>query len=900
VSARPGVTRRMSRWAARARTAIVALLALPVAGVAQSQDDLLATVRRAFLEGRYEEVLEATGSAEDDARLVDLRTRALLVTGDYDAAVRAVGGRNAAAPNPSLARVRGEVLLEVGDLDGARAAFEASVQAAAPDADIARLRLAEMAMYTDARDAAYSAFDSFIDLYNSGRADTVEELVAVGRALQHLARANPRLLEDALRAFDEAAALDPLDPGPRIALGDLFRQTYQVTDAYDEYQAVLDVNPGHPDALVGRARAQEFDGNPGAAATARRALDTNPDHPDALAFVAGAALEAEGSEEARELAERALEVNPRHLDALSVLAATHFLEDDLAAFERVVARLDAFAPRFGGLHAEVAELAVSHRKYRESIELAEEALRREPDLHEVRGRMGMNLLRLGEIERGRAEVEAGFEGDPYNPWLKNTLDLLDTWTAFTTLETEHFRILMPSDEVELLGPLVEASAEAAWAGLVERYGYEPPSPVRIELFPSSEDFSVRALGLQGLGALGVSFGPTVVMDSPSARAPGEFNWRSVLWHELAHTFHLEFTENEVPRWFSEGLAMREQRVEDERWGFKPSVTFFQAYDAGRMPPLSNLTEGLIRPTFPGQVTLTYLQSSYVFDWIEEGWGLATIRGMLERYRADRSTEQVFEELLDMGMGEADVAFDVWLRERFAREFASTAGDLDQEAMEDVTGGDFVFSGRTDEASIRTLREAVAANPGSFRFQLSLGQTLLEAGRPDEAEEHLRAALRFFPGFEGANGPLRGLATIHEQRGETRRAADALRSLGYLSETAWEVPLREAELRRELGDVEGERDALRRAAEVYPFQLDLQTRRAAVAEQLGDTREWVESRRAILGLDPVDRAEAHFQLARALRAANELDEARTQVLRALEIAPTFDAALELLLELRGER
>jgi len=344
--------------------------------------------------------------------------------------------------------------------------------------------------------------------------------------------------------------------------------------------------------------------------------------------------------------------------------------------------------------------------------------------------------------------------------------------------------------------------------------------------------------------------------------------------------------------------MREQRVEDERWGFKPSVTWFQAYESDRMPALSNLTEGLIRPTFPGQVQLTYLQASYVFDWIEEQWGFQAIRSILDGYRADRSTEQLFREHLDLSMSAADEAFDLYLRERFATEFASTAGDLDEEAMEDVTGGDLVFAGRTDETSIRLLEAAVAANPGSFRFRLSLGQTLIEAGRPDEAEEHLRAALRLFPGFEGPGGPLAGLATIHEERGETLRAADALRSLGYLSENAFEVPLREAALRRELGDPDGERDALRRAAEVYPFQLDLQTRRAAVAEELGDGVEWVRARRAILGLAPVDRAEAHFQLARALHFAGDAGEARSQVIRALEIAPTFDAALELLLDLRG--
>ncbi|MDT8368829.1 MAG: tetratricopeptide repeat protein [Longimicrobiales bacterium] len=876
--------------------ALVVCALAPLEATAQSSDvGRREAARAAWVEGRWADVLEVTRGGGADAALLALRIRTLLLTGERAAAVRAAGGRDGPAPAPALERLRGEALLAIGEREHARAAFEASIRARAPDAAVARFHLATLDLHTAARPAAIDAFDSFIDFYNEGRADTPEELVAVGRALTRLGRADSGLFRDALRAFDEAAALDPLDPAPRIALGDLFRATYQTTDAYAEYARVLERIPEHPDALVGRARAQRFDGNPDALATARRALEVDPHHPAALALVARLTLEAEGSEEARAIARDALEVDPYNLEGLSILAATHFLEDDLAGFDRVVARLDTFAPRYGGLHGTVAELAVTHRKYAEAVELARVALERDPDLHEVRGRMGMNLMRLGRIDEGRAEVEAGFAGDPFNPWFKNTLDLFDKVDGFAVMESEHFEIVLPADEADLLGPLVRETAEAAWDGLVARYGFEPPAPVRLEIYPSSADFSVRALGLAGLGALGVSFGPTLAMDSPSARGPAEFNWRSVLWHELAHTFHLSRSDHEVPRWFSEGLAMREQRVEDSRWGFKPSIAFFQAWEAGRMPPLSNLTEGLIRPRFPDQVPFTYLLASYVFDWIEEEEGFGTVLAFLDGYRAGASTEELVDERLGLGMEDADEAFDAWLRARFEGELAATTGEI-APARSPAQGAP-TFGGGRDEAAIRALEEAIDAAPGAFLPRLALGTTLLARGRLDEAEVQLRQALRLFPGYDDPEGPLWGLATIHERRGETRAAADALRRLGYLSETAWEVPLREAELRREMGDLEGERDALRRATEVYPFQRDLQLRRAEVAERLDDPVEWVRARRAVLALDPVDRAEAHFEFARALLAAGELDEARTQVLRALEIAPRYEAALELLLELR---
>ena len=87
-------------------------------------------------------------------------------------------------------------------------------------------------------------------------------------------------------------------------------------------------------------------------------------------------------------------------------------------------------------------------------------------------------------------------------------------------------------------------------------------------------------------------------------------------------------------------------------------------------------------------------------------------------------------------------------------------------------------------------------------------------------------------------------------------------------------------------------------EVFPYDPDLHARLAELHEIAGDTGGVVRERRAVLALEPVDRAEAHFRLAQALVANGDRREGRSQLLRALEIAPTYQPALELLLQLRG--
>ena len=63
---------------------------------------------------------------------------------------------------------------------------------------------------------------------------------------------------------------------------------------------------------------------------------------------------------------------------------------------------------------------------------------------------------------------------------------------------------------------------------------------------------------------------------------------------------------------------------------------------------------------------------------------------------------------------------------------------------------------------------------------------------------------------------------------------------------------------------------------------------------------LSSSAAVVALNPVDKAEAWYQLALAHRAAGSSQDARRSVLRALEDAPHFERAQELLLQLHEAR
>jgi len=94
------------------------------------------------------------------------------------------------------------------------------------------------------------------------------------------------------------------------------------------------------------------------------------------------------------------------------------------------------------------------------------------------------------------------------------------------------------------------------------------------------------------------------------------------------------------------------------------------------------------------------------------------------------------------------------------------------------------------------------------------------------------------------------------------------------------------------------DILARAIYIYPFNPTLHEELAVLYEEMQNWPLAAQARESVLALAPVDMAEAHYRLAFAYHRAGDGQAARYQVLRALERAPSFPKALELLLELHG--
>jgi tetratricopeptide (TPR) repeat protein len=836
-----------------------------------------------YQSGEYERAI--TMFREEIGRAPSVRAqrglvRALMEVGRYSEAEEQ--GRSFAAATDwgiDISNLLGEALERQGRLAEADSQYQRAADGAR-DSLVARYNLARRKWHLGLRAEAYSDFDRFIDYYNNAPTRlSSEDLAAVGGALRYLGRRDPQVYRDALKALDEAIAADSGNLAAQVQAGELFLEKYNSGDAREAFLAVLTRNPHHPDALIGLARQLQFDGQAGAAEQVSKALATNPNHVGARVMQASLHLDAERYEDARREAERALSVDTSSLQAMAVLAAVHHLSGDRGAFEGVVRRAKAWHPKSAELYQTLGELSARHRRYSDAVAFGSQGVATDSTSWETWGLLGINLLRTPNYAQARQSLETAFRGDPFNVWIKNTLDLLDAHAQYRESKSPRFVFLIEGKEAPLLEPYFAEVAEEAWTKLAERYGYRPPDPVRLEVYRRHADFSVRTAGLPGFGALGVSFGTMLAMDSPAARERGAFNWASTTWHEIAHTFTLGVTEFRVPRWLSEGLSVLEERRTGRGWGAQATLDFLIAWKEQRLLPVSRLNDGFVSPSYPGQVLHSYYQASLVCEMIERDFGWPKTRALLDQYRRDRTPADAFKEALGVSLEEFDRRFVAYINQRFAAPLAALN----------------LPSSPPSEDPVAAVA-AATRNQGDLLAQLWAGGLLVRAGRNEEAVPFLERAKALFPENGGPVSPYRLLGQVY-RKSDPRRAEQELSRYSDLAESDVDANLELAAIRTELGDSAGAANALRRAIWIHPYDPTVHSQLATMLAAQKDYRGAARERGAVVALDPVDRSEALYQLALVQFQGNDLTGARRTVLAALELAPGFERAQELLLQIR---
>lgn len=744
----------------------------------------------------------------------------------------------------------------------------------------ADLRRAEILELTGKRDAAQPIYESFIKYYEDTDALSAEDLTIIAQALVHLER-----YKDANEMFDDAINADAELLEAHLSRGELFTAKYNYQEAAEILSEAAKINPNSARLHLAIASNKRIEGGDEMNAALAQSLKINPNYVEAKIFHASLDLESEKYAAASTQLDEVLKINPNSLDAHSLRAARFWLEDKQPEFNAEVKAVTTINPLYGPLYETLAHFATQTRRYEESIVFLREAIKLSPNLYSSHLALGMNLLRLGRKEEGRAAVELAFKGDPFNLWAKNTLDLLDTMKEYGETKSGDFLIRAAAKENDVLSVYASELLTEAQKTLTSKYQFTPKGPITVEIFPNHEDFAVSALGLPGLGALGVCFGPLIAQDSPSARAEGEFNWGSTMWHEYAHVITLQTTNNLIPRWFSEGLSVFEEHKARPGWGDDWNIGHIKAFSEGRWFTIANLDNGFIRPKKPEDIGLAYFEASQICHFIEEKFGFNALIEMLRGYREKKKTPEILKQTLKYSEADFDREFNAYIKGKIDRYI---------KALEPMWK-----SPMTGQAAPEELAKRAQDNTTDFGLNIRAGLALYSAGDADKAIPFLKRSIELFP-FQGEKGgAYEALAEIYEKRGDKAAQAEMLDALVKVDENNYQAVKKLAGLKLEAGDKARGLELLKMSFYINPFEHSSHTMMGSLLLDQNQNDQAIREFQVVLASNPPNQAEAQYNLARAYYASGKTREARRSVLKSLESAPSFDKAQELLLKIKGQ-
>jgi tetratricopeptide (TPR) repeat protein len=643
----------------------------------------------------------------------------------------------------------------------------------------------------------------------------------------------------------------PANPDYRVRWGRLFLDHDQAEEAAGLFQEALELKKDHAGALLGLAliAAEQYSG--GAEELARKALAADPKLLEAQELLASLALEDNDNAKAAAEARKALAIDSNSVEGRAILAVIDWLADK---------KETPWDPHQARGYETAGHFFMINRRYEEAIQYFRKAVDLDPNLDSARSQLGINLMRLGRNEEAYRQLETCYNNGFQDKATRNSLKLMDSYKNFVTFQTDRTILKLNRKEAELLRPYFESEMRRAIATYEKKYQFKLAQPVQVEAYPDHEDFAVRTLGMPGLGALGVTFGYAIAMDSPSGRTPGSFHWDSTLWHEMSHVFTLAMTNHRVPRWFTEGMAVHEETAASPEWGDRITPEILMAIKNKELLPVAEMDRGFVHPKTEVQVIVSYFQAGRICDYINDKFGWNTLLAMIYDFGQGDETSAVIRKELKMEPAEFDKqfiasveastksmvdGFDQW--QKGVKQVAESAGKKDWDAViKEGTAIRDLYPDYVEAASVyEFLAQAYTAKGNQAAAMDELERYVHKGGRNPESIKQLAAAL--------AVG------------GRKKEAAEVLDRLNL----------------------------------IYPEDADLHQRLGALWLDEGNAAGAVREFRAVVARGPLDPAQAHYDLARAYRLNHQPDEAKDELLASLEAAPGFRPAQKLLLELSAE-
>jgi len=414
-----------------------------------------------------------------------------------------IGGR-AALVEARLRSLRGAALASLDRLADAAREFQESL-ALHPTA-AAQLGLARLAVARRDTKSAQERLDAALAL----DAENAEAWLIRGDLL--------RVSGDrqaARAAFDRAIALDDRLLAARAARADLAIAESRVDDIVADADAILSVNPRHPQGLYLRALVLAHRGDMARAGELMQQIQGFARaYPAALYLSALVNASLDRVQQAETELTQVLAARPNHLPARRLLGTLHLRRGDAERALQILQPAREDGARDLPFLALLGEALMRTRRFADAVAVLSEAARLDPEDRRVQANLGASHLQAGQREAGIGQLERALAGDPK---LASAADLLIE-ALIRGRDFDRARAVVAS----LRDRLGDSPLAAFYAGAIARAAGDPDAAMRAfaQALDLAPDYRQAALHLAALeAAQGRGDAAVAVLERQLAAAP---------------------------------------------------------------------------------------------------------------------------------------------------------------------------------------------------------------------------------------------------------------------------------------------------------------------------------------------------------------------------------------------
>jgi tetratricopeptide (TPR) repeat protein len=821
--------------------------------------------RLLFSSGQYAECIAQTQKivaqqAEDEEALL-LLSQALLMTGQYQEARAAI--TNSLAQDSRSLRLRWQAR-EVFQCNGETEAAEKLVD--------------EIIQRGASRPWAYR--------------EDAASLVILGRALL-LRGLDPKRVLDTV--FENARKLNPKLKDLYLASGQLALDKHDFQLAARKFQEGLKQVSEDADLHYGLARAYASGDQSSMLKALNQALAINSNHVASLLLMMDHDIDAEDYSEVKELFQRIKTINPWQPEAWAYRAVLAHLENEPDVEKSARETALKFWPGNPRVDHLIGLKLSQNYRFSEGATYQRQALQHDADYVSAKAQLAQDLLRLGDESEGWKLAQEVQKQDGYDVQAYNLVALHDKMARFVTLTNVDFLVRMESREASIYGAQVLQLLAQAKTNLCDKYGLELRKPAIVEIFPEQKDFAVRTFGMPGNpGYLGVCFGRVITANSPASRGAHPVNWQAVLWHEFCHIVTLQITSNKMPRWLSEGISVYEEIQANPSWGQHMNPQYREMILSGELTAVSKLSAAFLAPRSDLHLQFAYFEASLAVEFIVQRFGLDSLKGILRELGQGMEINAALQKHT-MPIEKLDEEFSTFAEKRAndlapGLDFEKPEFARDQE--DELPLAPRSIPGSKPNTARETWSSWSKDRPTNFWAMNFKAQELVEAKKWEEAKPILNRLIELYPGSHNA---YQLLAAVHRALGETKLESEMLARLAAQDHEALDAYSRLMELGTASKDWQAVTKNAQRYLAVNPLVALPYRFLAEASDKNNDAVSAITAYKALLLMDPPDPANLLFNLAK-LEYHQGDPAARRHVLQALEEAPRYRAALQLLLEI----